>query len=449
MTEQDSGAGARDAAMWKYVLIFGLMNAAWSMMWNLYGTYVPIYLQSGNPDFSNKMQSSGFGLSPMWTSVFMSIDEAFGMLLGPLIGILSDRARRRVPFVIGAVALAVVGVASLPFIVAAMPADKTGRFPELFGYFVAFFVAALFVIVGHASINAPDSCLKMELVPSAARSKILGFISAIGVLLTLALLASAPPLYRLNPKLPFLASAVIAVAAALAYKLFLHEPEGLSSGGDNDAELGFLGKFRSLLPEEKKSLLLMLLCWFLGGMGVNSTTTFASSYAVNILGMGEADTMYLVVACLAGSFIAYIPAGYLASRLGRFPLLRFGMLGLSACGLAIFFFPVKAVVFAAVFALGIFAATITVTILPILSDIVTSQKMMGSIAGAFVFVGLANAIVGNLVCGGAIQATGSYKALWLVVCAGGLGGFLTAALPKLGEGPGKKDVQGATSGERS
>jgi Major Facilitator Superfamily. len=429
MAEGDAeGVGA--ATMAKYVAIFGLMNAAWSLMWNLYGTYVPIYLQSGNPAFSNHVRSPGFGLNAMWASVFMSIDEALGMLLGPLIGILSDRAHKRVPFVLASVALAVLGVIALPFAVQAIPAEKSGHFTELVGVFAAFFAAALSLIVGHASISSPDSCLKMELVPSAQRSKIMGFISAVGVVLSLSLLAVTPTLYRLDPKLPFLAAATIAVIAALMYKLFLREPEGFVSEGEKEKDgLGILAKIRLLAPEEQKSLAFMLLCWFLGGMGVNSTTTFASSYAVKVLKMGEADTMYLVVACLAGSFVAYIPAGFLASKLGRFTLLRLGMLGISISGLFAFLFPVKVLVFCAVFVLGVSAAMITVTILPILSDIAASRGLMGSIAGAFVFVGLANAIVGNLVCGGAILATGSYNSLWLIVVFGGLGGFLSAALP--------------------
>ena len=190
----------------------------------------------------------------------------------------------------------------------------------------------------------------------------------------------------------------------------------------------------------------MLLCWFLGALGINSTTTFASSYAINVLHMSEASTVYLVVICLAGSFVAFIPAGFLASKFGRFPLLRLGMLGLSICGLIIFFFPVKPAVFIAVFLLGVAAAMITVTILPIMSDIVTSQNMMGFISGAFVFVGLANAVVGNIICGGAIQATGSYNTLWIIVAIGGMGGFITSTLPKLGEAQKKEGPPPTNSG---
>ena len=83
MAEPEQGERPVRKPMWKYILIFGLMNAAWTLMWNLYGTYVPIYLQSGAPGFSNKIQSPGFGLSPMWASVFLSIDEVIGMVLGP------------------------------------------------------------------------------------------------------------------------------------------------------------------------------------------------------------------------------------------------------------------------------------------------------------------------------------------------------------------------------
>lgn len=415
------------------------MNAAWTLLWNLYGTYVPIYLQSGNPGFSNAIQSRGFGLSAIWASVFLSIDEVIGMFLGPLVGILSDRSRRRIPYVLGSAVLAIVGILALPLVVQSISATKSGHIDELPGTFALFFLAALCVIVGHASINSPDSCLKMELVPSEQRTKIMGFISTIGVVLSLGLLAVAPLLYKKAPEFPFIMAAVLTIAACICYRLFLHEPEGFAAKEDRvDRQKGlgrFIADFKLLLPEERRSLLSMLLCWFLGALGVNSTTTFASSYAINVLHLGEANTVYLVVACLAGSLVSYIPAGYLAQRFGRFPILRVGMLGLSSCGLIIFFFPVTVAVSIAIFLLGAFAAMITVTILPILSDIVTTKNMMGVITGAFVFVGLASAVIGNLICGSAIQATNSYNTLWIIVACGGVSGFLSSHLPRLGEDP--------------
>jgi len=121
--------------MWKYVFIFGLMTAAWTMMWNLYGTYIPIYLQSGNPNFSSEVQSAGFGISVIWASVFLSIDEVIGMILGPLVGIISDRIRRRIPFVLYAVGVAVIGVVILPVVIQMIPSQHSGHFSQLIGYF--------------------------------------------------------------------------------------------------------------------------------------------------------------------------------------------------------------------------------------------------------------------------------------------------------------------------
>ena len=236
---------------------------------------------------------------------------------------------------------------------------------------------------------------------------------------------------------PFFVAAVLAVGAGLCYKLFLGEPEGLS---DNEKILtgdkhntGFFTNIKKLLPEEKKSLLGMLLCWFLAGMGVNSITTFGSSYALNVLHINEADTMYFVVAVLVGGFLAYIPGGYLAAKIGRFRTLRVGLIGLAVCGLIVFFFPIQVAVYIAFFLLGVSAALISVTTLPILSDIVTSQNMMGFISGCFVFVGLANAVIGNMICGVVIQATGTYNMLWIVVVCGALSGFAASFLPKRGE----------------
>lgn len=427
--------------LWKYVLIFGLMTSAWSLMWNLYGTYIPIYLQSGNPAFTSKIQSAGFGLSVFWASLFLSIDEVIGMVLGPLVGIISDRFRRRIPFIIGSVGIAVIGTIALPIVVKFIPVEKSGQLSYLIPCFVPFIIAALFLIVGHAAIGSPDSSLKMELVPSDQRTKIVGYSATIAVVVSLILLSVTPLLYKKNPEFPFFLAAGLSIIAAIVYKFFLHEPENMKplavTAEIKEARPGFFKVIRSLLPDEKKSLIAMLLCLFLGGMGINSINTFASSYAVNVLKVGEADTMYLVVVCLVGAFVAYIPAGHLASKLGRFPILRIGMAGISLSGLLIYFFPIPAVVYCAIFLFGIFTGMVNTTLLPILSDIVTSQSMMGFVTGCFIFVGLANSVIGNVACGSIIQATGSYNVLWLVVAFGGMGGLLTSFFSNRGEVLGK------------
>jgi hypothetical protein len=49
-----------NAPNWKQMLVAALVPASAELVWVLYNTYVPLWLQAGNANFSSNL--SGFGL---------------------------------------------------------------------------------------------------------------------------------------------------------------------------------------------------------------------------------------------------------------------------------------------------------------------------------------------------------------------------------------------------
>jgi Na+/melibiose symporter-like transporter len=101
-----------------FILGFGLFAA--QLMWMIYNTYMPIFLQAGNPEFDARLAVStlGFGLSATMTGVIMTIDNIAAFFLQPLMGPISDRTRtrlgRRMPYILIFAPIAAIAFAVIP-----------------------------------------------------------------------------------------------------------------------------------------------------------------------------------------------------------------------------------------------------------------------------------------------------------------------------------------------
>ena len=99
------------------LLGFGFMGV--TLLWGLYNAYIPIFLQSGRPDFSSTAGVAGFGLSATATGFVMTLDNIAALFILPFVGAWSDRIRtkigRRKPFIAIGAPLAFIGFIGIPF----------------------------------------------------------------------------------------------------------------------------------------------------------------------------------------------------------------------------------------------------------------------------------------------------------------------------------------------
>lgn len=114
---------------WRIMLVTFVAGIAFNLMGNLYNTYMPIFLQSGNPIFDANLDnpSLGFGASPTLTSIIMSLDNISTFLFIPVMGVLADRARRRKPFIAYSLPIYAIAIGAMPFIMRMITPETNGQ----------------------------------------------------------------------------------------------------------------------------------------------------------------------------------------------------------------------------------------------------------------------------------------------------------------------------------
>ena len=167
-----------------FLIGFGFFGT--SIMWALYNTYVPIYLQAGHPAFDSKLavQTFGFGLSATITGLIMTLDNIAAFFIQPIMGAISDRTYtrigRRMPYILIFAPIAVLAFVLIPLVPQMIPAELNGQVSQLSGLF-AFFVAALGVmLLAMAVFRTPVIALMPDLTLSPLRSKANGVINLMG-----------------------------------------------------------------------------------------------------------------------------------------------------------------------------------------------------------------------------------------------------------------------------
>ena len=154
---------------WQIVLVLLIgAGAIDGFMWYLYNTYIPLYMQGGNPNF--QAQVVGFGLTPKMVGIILVLDNIAAFILAPIIGAWSDGYRgkfgRRMPFVVATVPLAAIALAIVPFIYKGIPAAFSGNLSQLMPYFVPFILLLFLILVPLAVARTPIDALVYDLAPS-------------------------------------------------------------------------------------------------------------------------------------------------------------------------------------------------------------------------------------------------------------------------------------------
>lgn len=281
---------------WKNTFIIGLGFFGVSIVWPIYNTYMPIFYDK----FTDSNTLIGW---------LMTLDNWLALSLTPLIGFVSDRTRtrfgRRIPYLL-------VGAPISALFLLMIPIGWASSLPLLVG-------AAILMNLAMASWRSPIVALMPDVTPPELRSKANGIINFMGGLGYIAATFGGSILYKLYPGYPFFGSALLLLAVALAFFLWIREPEGSSEKAER-FQFGFIRDRSAIF------MLLAIFCWF---VGYNSLETFIALYGKNYLGMHEADVGGLLTFSGAAFLLFAIPAGFLADGVGRWKGLgrRFTIMG--------------------------------------------------------------------------------------------------------------------------
>ena len=399
-----------------FLIGFGFFGV--SVLWTFYNSYVPIYLQAGNPTF-NAPGEVGFGLGAGLTGVIMTLDNVAAFFLLPLIGLWSDRVwtrfGRRMPFILVLAPISIVAFILIPVTMGMIPPELSGQVDQLGTQLALFMIAIGVFLTAMACFRTPTVALMPDLTPSPLRSQANGIINLMGGVGTLIATLGSGFLYGMGHMVPFVFGGVLVVAAVLMLFFFVKEPREFEAAAKEEEGLGALRGVKRLSPKARRSLAFLMgaiFCWF---VGYNAVETFLSSYGVNELGMSTGQAPLLMgVASL--SFLAFaIPAGYIAGRFGRRRTIISGLVIFGLLLATNYFLRSASLIWAVMAIGGVGWALVNINSLPMVVDTAASDADLGTYTGLYYIASQLAAVAGPTINGYIVEwGGGDYNLIFVV-----------------------------------
>ncbi len=305
---------------YKRTLLVGLAFFSICAFWQMYDAIVPLILRDT------------FHLGDTLAGFIMSLDNILAIFMLPLFGAFSDKAGRRMPFIIIGTAAAVIFTVLLPITVAQSS-------------LLMFFVCLGMILISMGTYRSPAVALMPDVTPKPLRSKanaiinLMGTLGGVYTLIAVQILVKktsdgTPPDYEtlFIAVAGLMVVAVIFLVLTINEKKLVNEMRAINYGVDpNDEPQEKADADEKLPPDMLKSLLLILfsiLFWF---MGYNAVTTAFTKYATQVWqqDVGQASTCLMIAT--VGAVIAYLPIGFLATKIGRKKTILCGVALLAAC----------------------------------------------------------------------------------------------------------------------
>ena len=306
---------------YKRTFLIGLAFLSISAFWQMYDGVIPKILTNENT----------FNLGESVSGIFMAADNILALFLLPFFGAVSDKCRsrlgRRTPFILLGTVLAVVLMNLLPLI-----DNRNASAPA--GYMLPLFIGVLLLLLVSMSIyRSPAVALMPDVTPKPLRSKanaVINLMGAVGGVLYLVITMFLYPdsrtegLTHIDYQPLFLSVAGIMVLAVAVLLLTIREPKLSAENAAYEAahpEEDLTqddGKGKEVLPGPvKRSLIFVLLSVSLWYLGYNGITTWFTKYAEQMWNMELGSASRCLTIATVGAIATYLPAGIVASRVGR------------------------------------------------------------------------------------------------------------------------------------
>ena len=304
----------------------------------------------------------------------------------------------------------------------ACAAAATAKDPVNLILFVALLLA---VLIAMATFRSPAVALMPDVTIKPLRSKANAIINLMGtaggilvLVLGIVFATSSVQNSMMNYFLYYGIIAAIMLGALLIFRLTVREPQwtqemceksrelGIDENGDDDQR----GE-RKLSKDEMRSLILILASIALWYIGYNAVTSKYSLYAGRVLDMDYNTTLLLAQ---GAAIISYLPAGIVASKIGRKKTILGGVIMLtSAFALASFMRAGSSVLLMNIlFALaGIGWATINVNSFPMVVEMCSGSDI-GKYTGYYYTASMAAQIVTPVLSGWLMDVTGKMTVLF-------------------------------------
>lgn len=422
----------------KRTFLVGFAFLAITAFWQMYDGLIP------------KILTDTFNLSPTVSGIIMAADNVLALFLLPLFGRLSDKCRtplgKRRPFIIIGMIATMVLMIWIPII-----DNSYFAFPSLTKIILFIGVLALLLLT-MAFYRSPSVALMPDITPKPLRSKanaIINLMGAIGGVLYLIFTAVMYPesktsgVDHVNYLPLFIAVMAVIFISLMIMIFFVNEPklakvqqeyedahpeENLTETTENN---------KAVMPKPvKRSLIFLLLSVAFWYIGYNGIVTFFTNFTQNVWGVGIGGASTCLTIATGAAIVCYIPAGILASKIGRKKTIIAGALLLASSFLAGFiytlfvntFHPALYVLFALV---GIAWATINVNSFPMVVEMCHGSDI-GKFTGLYYTFSMAAQIVTPIIAGFLIEKI-DYKVLFLYSAIFVFLSFITMCFVKHGD----------------
>ena len=287
---------------YKKVILVGFAFFLISAFWQAYDAIIPLILE-------NK-----YGLSNSQRGFIMALDNILSLFMLPLFGSISDKTNtkfgKRTPYIFFGTILAVIF-----FILA-----------TLLNELIWFIIVLLLVLISMATFRSPAVALMPDVTVKPLRSKGNAIINLMGtfggvIVLVLGILFKTDTSYKTDFTFYTIAVCGLMLLALIVFIITVKEPKWAKEMLKDTEKFNIEEKeeptnveYKKLSKNQIASLILILSSVFLWYFGYNAVTSNWSIYASNVLKMSF--NIALIVA-QAFAVITYVPAGIIASKIGR------------------------------------------------------------------------------------------------------------------------------------
>ncbi len=396
----------------KRTILVGLAFLSISAFWQMYDNVVP------------KILTLTFHMPESLAGVIMAADNILALFLLPLFGGLSDRTNtklgRRMPYILGGTAGAVILMNLLPILDNSYAAEAA---PFKFASFV---VVLGLLLIAMGTYRSPAVALMPDVTPKPLRSKgnaIINLMGAVGGIIYLGVAAVLYPkskvegLAHVDYQPLFIIVSALMAAAVVILLLTIREPKLAS---ENQAlekkhpEWDLArddGSGNEILPKPvKKSLGFLLASIALWFIGYNGVTTWFTTYIDVVMGEGLGGASTCLMVATGGAIVSYIPIGVVASKIGRKKTILGGVILLAVCFLlggilTNVFDSINIIMYIAFALVGLAWAAINVNSLPMVVEMCKGSDV-GKFTGYYYTASMAAQVITPVIAGWLLEHVG-------------------------------------------
>ena len=411
---------------YKLTILIGFAFMSILAFWQFYDQVIPYLLENV------------FGLETFAANAIMSIDNVLAIFMLPLFGAISDRTHtrlgRRTPYILFGTLAAVV-------LMVVMALFEEAR------HFYGFIISLVLILIVMAIYRTPAVAYMPDVTEKPLRSKANAIINLVGYLggifATIVMMfmlksdknAAGETVYSDEQSfLPvFLVIAAFMLVTVLIMVFTVKENKVVAEANvqDEPEQVQTGGK----LPKPVfTSLILILVSVFLWFMAYNGVTTSFSRYCVNVWGVDLGTSSSFLLTATIAAIIAFVPLGFLSSRVGRKMTVLLGIVLMTVCYATAIFIREQTPVMYAIFGLvGVGWAAINVNSFPMVVEMSTGSDV-GKYTGFYYTFSMAAQITTPLLSGWLIDKLGfGYNVLFPYAVLFSVLSFITMLFVKHGD----------------